>query len=186
MENGKIDIGQHLLTGKEVPPLTSKVKRVFLSQDLSRAVETQAVIRNKTKELIGQADLICYPMGSFYTSLVANILPEGVGRAIKNNPCPKIYIPNTDKDPEALGLDVVDQVERLITYLKKDDPAKTATRDVLDFVLLDTKKGKYPGRIEKGKMSDLGVEIIDCPLISGKSNPHIDADYLVRVLLSLA
>jgi CofD-related protein of GAK system len=186
LEDGKTVLGQHLLTGKEVPPITSKVKRIFLSQDLSSAVETRTIIRNKTKDLIGQADLICYPMGSFYTSLLANVLPEGVGQAIKDNPCPKIYIPNTNKDPESLGLNVFEQVERLIMYLKKDDPERTATTDVLDFVLLDTKKGRYPGKIQKKKMLDLGIQIIDCPLISPKSKPYIDANYLVPVLLSLA
>jgi 2-phospho-L-lactate transferase/gluconeogenesis factor (CofD/UPF0052 family) len=46
-------------------------------------------------DLIREAELICYPMGSFYSSLIANLLPKGVGKAVSRNPCPKVFIPNT-------------------------------------------------------------------------------------------
>jgi CofD-related protein of GAK system len=186
LEDGELVIGQHLLTGKEVAPITKKVRRVFLSDHAGEPSEIQVSIRNKTKKLIDQADLICYPMGSFYTSLVANVLPKGVGEAVKKNPCPKVFIPNTDKDPEMFGLNLVEQVERLIGYLKKDAPHRIATGDVLDFVLLDTKGGRYPGSVSKHKLRALGMEVIDCPLVTKKSKSYIDAERLIPILLSLA
>lgn len=186
LEDGELVIGQHLLTGKEVAPITKKVHRVFLSDHAGVLSKIQVPIRNKTKKLIGQADLICYPMGSFYTSLVANVLPKGVGEAIKKNPCPKVFIPNTDHDPEMFGLSLVEQVERLIGYLKADAPRSIATEDVLNFVLLDTRGGCYSGRVSKQKLQDLGVEVIDCPLVTKKSKSYIDGERLVPILLSLA
>jgi CofD-related protein of GAK system len=186
MENGKIILGQHRLTGKEVPPINKKVSRVFLTKNPDSPVETQVAIRAKTSQLIGQADLICYPMGSFYTSIVANLLPRGVGWAVQKNPCPKVYIPNTDRDPEAYGLDVAGQVEQLIAYLRKDDPDSIAPSQVLDFVLLDSKMGRYRGRSLHKRLRALGVEVIDIPLLTPETAPYIDSNLLIPILLSLA
>ena len=47
--------------------------------------------------------MICYPIGSFYSSVIANLLPDGVARAVAENDCPKIFIPNTGVDKEMLG-----------------------------------------------------------------------------------
>ena len=185
LENGEMVLGQHQLTGKEVPPIKAKVKRVFLSNDLNHPSEAQVRIRNKMKALIEQADLICYPMGSFYTSLVANLLPKGVGSTIANNPCPKVFVPSTGKDPEAFRLGLVEQLERLIAYLRKDAPRRISTKAVLDFVVLDRKAGRYPGRFSKQKLQAFGVEVIDCPLVTKASGPLIDADRLTPILLSL-
>jgi len=186
LENGEMVLGQHQLTGKEVAPIQGKVKRVFLSHDVGHPTEVQVSIRNKMKALIEQADLICYPMGSFYSSLVANLLPQGVGAAIADNPCPKVFVPSTGKDPEAFGLDLVEQIERLIAYLKKDAPHRISREAVLDFVILDRKAGGYPGRFSKQKLEASGVEVVDCPLVTQTSAPFIDANQLAPILLSLA
>ena len=55
------------------------------------------------------AGAICYPMGSFYTSVLANLLPQNVGRAVAAVQCPKIFIPNTGTDAELHGLTVAAQ-----------------------------------------------------------------------------
>ena len=82
-------------------------------------------IRNKITRLIHDADLICYPMGSFYSSLIANLLPEGVGKAISNVAVPKVYIPSTGKsDPETFGMTLMDQILTLIYYLIKNGNIK--------------------------------------------------------------
>jgi 2-phospho-L-lactate transferase/gluconeogenesis factor (CofD/UPF0052 family) len=125
-------------------------------------------------------------MGSFYTSIVANLLPKGVGRAVQKNPCPKVYIPNTDRDPEAYGLDVAGQVEQLIAYLRKDDPDSIAPSQVLDFVLLDSKMGRYRGSFLQKRLRALGVEVIDTRLLTPESAPYIDSNRLIPILLSLA
>jgi CofD-related protein of GAK system len=184
LENGEFIIGQHLLTGKEVPPLKSKVERLYLVS-AGDSAEVEVSIRKKNWQLIGSAELICYPFGSFFSSLVANLLPKGVGSAISKNRCPKIYIPSTGSDPETYGMRLFDQVEQLLAYLRKDDPQAITNKDVLNLVLIDKKKGKYRGKSTINRIKQWGVEVIHCPLVSPKSSPHIDADLLVPVLLSL-
>lgn len=186
LENGVVLAGQHLLTGKEVPPIDSMVQRVYLSESRRNPQPAVVSIREKMGSWIAEADLICYPMGSFYSSLVANLLPEGVGTAIQGNPCPKVFIPNTGVDPELFGLDLAGQVDRLLNYLCKDDPAAIKTRDVLNFILVDERSGHYNGQLNPLRLEKHGIKVINCRLVSMRSTPYIDEKLLVPILLSLA
>lgn len=67
--------------------------------------------------LIDVAEIICYPMGSFYSSIVANLLPGGVGTAVAANPCPKVFVPNTVPDAEQSGMSMSDAVGTLVRSL---------------------------------------------------------------------
>jgi len=185
LENGERVVGQHLLTGKEVPPLASKIERVFLAEDHAGGVAAQIHIREKMAALIHSAELICYPMGSFYSSLIANLLPTGVGAAISETSCPKVFIPSTGVDPECCGIGLMEQIEILLQHLKADAPGRIATSDVLNFVLIDKKRGRYQGRIDEELIRQLGVEVIDCPLIGYGPATDIDDRLLAPILLSL-
>ena len=64
---------------------------------LARIVEV--ILRDKVRNRILAADLICYPVGIFYSSVIANLLPKGVGDAILALTRPNVYIPNGGTDP---------------------------------------------------------------------------------------
>jgi len=183
--NGEIIVGQHRFTGKETPPVTSKIKRMLLSSDPDELKPKEAFIRNKVENLISDAELICYPMGSFYSSLIANFMPRGVGRSISLNPCPKVFIPNPTDDPELIDTSLMEQVETVINKLRSDDPQSIKPMDVLSFVLVDMKNGTYPGVLDVEKLKEWGIGVIDVPLISPEAGPYMDAQRLVPILLSL-
>ena len=113
-------IGQHRLTGKECQPLNSPIRSLSLCDSLGKPAAATTQIRKRNRKLIQQAELICYPPGSFYSSLLANLLPEGVGRAIARNRCPKVYIPNQGTDPEQLGMTLEDTIDKLLEQLQRD------------------------------------------------------------------
>ncbi|MBF0100791.1 MAG: GAK system CofD-like protein [Desulfobacterales bacterium] len=184
LENGNTIVGQHLLTGKEVAPIQSKITRLYLTLDQNQPESVTIPIRKKTHDLINEAELICYPMGSFFSSIIANFLPKGIGTAISKAHCPKIFIPNTTHDPELYGYDLTEQVECLISYLKQDNPDSISIHDILNFIIIDESSGMYQGELDKKKMQHLGIEVINCPLISDESRPYIDARLLVPILLS--
>jgi CofD-related protein of GAK system len=186
MDNGKTIIGQHLITGKEVPPIASPIKHIYLTDSLKDNYPIEAKLRKRNRHLFEQADLICYPPGSFYTSLIANLIPSGVGRAIADNGNPKIYIPNLDNDPEQTGMTLADCINTLLRYLKSDCPAGTKANQLINYLLVDTKNGHYVGGIPKALLNKLDIKLIDIKLIS-RNNPNVyDEDRLVAALLSLA
>ncbi len=185
LEDGSRVIGQHRLTGKEQAPLTSPIKQLFLSNNLEKYVPAQARIRKKNRNLIKTAELICYPPGSFYSSLIANLLPGGVGTAIASNECPKVYIPNLGHDPEQVGMTMDSSIQSLLHYLRADAGSRLDATQLLNFVLLDNKQGKYPDRVSMELLDKLGVQLIDTKLVSKSSAPYYDPELLATALLSL-
>jgi CofD-related protein of GAK system len=185
LEDGSCVIGQHRLTGKEVAPLSSPVRQLFLSSHEDKCVPARSEIRSKNRELIEQAELICYPPGSFYSSLVANLLPKGVGSSIAANDCPKVYCPNLGHDPEQIGMTLDRSVLTLLDYLRTDVPDDTRNEKLLNFILIDSRHGHYPSALSAGIMQELGIQIIDTRLVSRESAPYYDAKRLVSTLLSL-
>lgn len=185
LENGRRIIGQHLLTGKEVAPLNSPIKRLFLSQQAEKFVAAKSEIRKKNRKLIERAEMICFPPGSFYSSLLANLLPAGVGSAVAINEGVKVYIPNLGYDPEQIGMTIDQAVLRLIKQLRKDAGAECPSHKLLNFILMDSKQDRYQSSLSRSLMQELGVQTIDTRLVSKQSTPYYDANMLVEALLSL-
>lgn len=185
LADGEVIVGQHRFTGKETPPVTSKITRLLLSADPDELKPKETFIRKKVEKLISEAELICYPMGSFYSSLIANFMPRGVGKSISRNPCPKIFIPNPSADPELIGASLMEQVETVVDALRKDDPLSIKPMDVLSFVLVDMTNGTYPGVLDREQLREWGVGVIDIHLIDPETWPYINAQRLVPILLSL-
>ncbi len=183
LADGSVIVGQHLLTGKEAAPLTSKIRQVWLTGSLADREPVAVTISDAMHERIAGADLICYPIGSFYSSVVANLLPRGVGKAVAASGCPKVFIPNPTHDPELIGHSVAEQVARLQEYLIASGAPNAAS--ALGFVLVDSGGGEYPGGLDINAVEKLGVEVIDCPLVTESSAPYFDDKRLVQALLSL-
>jgi CofD-related protein of GAK system len=184
LKDGSRVMGQHLITGKECSPIESPIKRIYLADEKDPDKPVVAGIREKMNQLIMQAELICYPMGSFYSSIIANLLPAGVGGAVAANPCPKVFVPNTLPDCECFGMSVADQVDKLLECLKNDAPEAGAEK-LLNFVLLDTDSSRYQGGVDEQRIRGAGVEPVYCSLVSSAGEPLIDAGRLAAVLLSL-
>jgi CofD-related protein of GAK system len=184
LEDGSLIVGQHLLTGKETKPISSRIKKLFITDDPEKPRSYILKLRKKMTDIICEADLICYPMGSFFSSILAQFLVKGVGEAIAANSVPKIYIPNTGKDPECFGYTVMEQVDMLLGYGRKNDGTRTPS-DLINLVLIDRRHGNYQGGIDDDYFKRQGIKLIDCPLINSASKPYIDENLLLPVLLAL-
>jgi len=186
LEDGTQVVGQRELTGKEVPPIQSPVKKLSLSPVEPQDAVNGLGIREKTRALIRDANLIVFPIGSFYSSVVANLLPHGVVEEIASNPCPKVYIPNMGHDPEQLGMSVADCVDTLLQYLRRGAEPGIKDEQLLNFVVVDSSRGNYASPINVEAISKLGVQTLDLPLVTERSQPLIDDQSLIAILLSLA
>ena len=182
LAGGRRVIGQREITGKETPALNERIERLYLTDAEGSGEPTPVSIRQRSRDLIARAELICYPIGSFFSSVVANLLPEGVAESIAANPCPKVYVPNMGDDPEQYGLSVADCVKRLIEVLGPPEDVQ----QVLRFVVVDSRRGHYPAGLSLDDLRRLGVGVIDADLVDSGTDGRIDSDKLIGVLLSLA
>jgi len=185
LEDGRVFIGQHLMTGKEAEPIASPIKRMWLTADLADPTPVTVRIREKIDTIIRQADVVCYPYGSFYSSLLANLLPQGVGDAVAATGCPKIYIPNLGHDPEQRGLTVAGQTARLLAALETGCARACRREDLLRFVLVDSKQGRYENPLDIPAIRRLGVEVIDARFARQDNPAQADSRKVAELLLSL-
>lgn len=185
LDDGTILRGQHMITGKEVEAIRSPVRKVWLTADLESLKAAKAPISSRMRELISSADLICYPMGSFYSSVIANLLPAGVGEAVAQARCPKIHIPSLGKDPESLGLGLFESTNRIVQALESSAGRGVPTSRLMNFVLIDTANGDYQEPLELAKFSRFGIQVINTALVSERSAPLLDETLLLKNLLSL-
>lgn len=183
LEDGTRIVGQHQLTGREVPPIESPVTRLFLTGGNGDWDPVKPSIRQKTWDLISTAELICYPMGSFYSSVVANLLPDGVVQAVAQADCPKVFLPNSGPDKECPGVTVEEMTRTLMQYLSNGSDFEP--RQVLNLAVLDSKNGVYSSKPDTEALEAMGVTVIDTDLVTPQSHPHYDPDRLLGVLLSL-
>lgn len=178
-------IGQHRLTGKQVAPIGSPVRQLRLVRSLDDPSPASIHIDDKVRQTIESADLICYPMGSFYSSVVANLLPRGVGRAIAAAGCPRVYIPNTGHDPEQRGMSVADSVETLVRYARTDAGDDVPISRLVSLVLLDRDPDSYAMQVDVARLERMGVQVVSLDLVTEQSHPHLHPQRLTETLLSL-
>lgn len=182
LANGHTVIGQHLMTGKEHPELKSPIRDLFLNHGLADRVPAESRFPDRNHTLVQSADLICFAPGSFYTSLVANLLPKGVGRAVASRTVPKVYVPSLGRDPETADLSLADKVHTLLSYLHRDAGADCPAHKLLNFVIVDS---SVPDS-ETAEVRARGISVLRLDLVSKTSAPFYDPAPLCEALVSLA
>lgn len=178
-ESGRTLVGQHLMTGKETPPLGERITEVALEHPPGQIV----LLRPAERDLIQSADLLVFPPGSFFSSLIANLLPEGVAGAIASSRAPKVFVPNLGLDPELYGMTLRDQIEVLQRQLGAETEPQTASK--IDLLLTDSNLHPEVDSQLICWLKEQGIELLDMDL-AGASTDRYDEQKLCRALLALA
>jgi len=182
LEDGSQVAGQHNFTGKETAPLTSPIKTLSLIDGLASQESTTIESHPKVRELIESADLIVFPIGSFYSSVLCQLLPGGIGASIAKARCPKVYVPNMGHDPEVVGSPPHRLASQLIEAIALD-AGTSAVEECLNVVLVDTHKGRYQQDVDRAAIEALGVKVADVSMASEEG--FIEAEKLSALLLSM-
>ncbi len=188
LATGQVLVGQHRFTGKGEQgeqKLTAPIEAMWLVASEEDPTPVLPAIGPQVQETITGARTICFPVGSFYSSVLANLLPRGVGQAVAAARCPKVYVPNLGTDPEQTGLTLRLQVERLLATLLADAPG-ARPQDMLTTLLVDAEHGDYAGGIPFGWLQEIGVQVVNTPLVTRQGVTRAHAVLLAGALLPMA
>ncbi|MDE7468884.1 MAG: 2-phospho-L-lactate transferase CofD family protein [Desulfovibrionaceae bacterium] len=154
--DGREYVGQKIITTEAQVPFDD----FFLAMLTPNAKKSYTPIQVKAPkyvvEALSHADAICYPMGSFYSSILACLLVTGVSETISQAVCPKIYIPNVGIDREQGGMSVAMCVD---TLLKVVGTQREHAIDYITHIILDTDSSVYVNGIEEENIPD-GIELV--------------------------
>jgi uncharacterized cofD-like protein len=127
----------------------------------------------QTLEAIAQADMILLGPGSLYTSVIPNLLVEGIADAIRASRAPKVYIANImTQEGETEGYTLSDHLAALTAHGGRGiiDVALANSRPVSPELLERYQaEDAAPLEIDRERVAAMGIELVEQPLISDTS-----------------
>ncbi|MEG0857097.1 MAG: YvcK family protein [Terrisporobacter sp.] len=186
LKNGNIIKGESKIP-KEARKQNSTIEEVYLEPRDAKPLDE--VINS-----IHEADFVIMGPGSLYTSIIPNLLVEGVVEAIRECSATKIYIPNVMTQPgETDKYDVLDHVnainkhtnESLIDYIMVND--EIIPDSVFDKYKKDGSNQVLLDKNQRIALKKMGIKIVEGDLIEIKDDYiRHHAESLCNMINSLA
>lgn len=127
MEDNSIIVGESY-----IPEVKQKIEEVYL-------IPNDTVATPEAIEAIKASDVIVFGPGSLYTSIIPNLLPEGMREAVEDATGIKVYVSNImTQMGETLGYSAADHLEAINRHMGSN---------VIDFIILNEED-------IKGRVSD--------------------------------
>ena len=181
-ENGARVVGESKISAAKKEQ-DCRIHHVRLIPERPRAIDAALTA-------IGEADLILLGPGSLYTSVIPNLLVEGVAHAIAQSDAPKIYVCNImTQDGETEGYTAADHLEALLAHgepglvdmcLANSDPVRPG------LVERYREEDAAPLTVDRERIAALGLELVERPLASQEGNfARHDPDLLADAILEI-
>ena len=165
-----------------IPEAHKQIRRVSLHP--RHAAPVQSAL-----DAILNADIILLGPGSLYTSIMPNLLVDGVADALRQSRAIKVYICNVMTQPgETDGYTASRHVKAILDH---------AGKGVVDYVLVNAAKvpsqtaqayaaqGSYPVPVDDAALNQLGVGVISADIVSATDPGHHDPGKLTRQVMEL-
>ncbi|MHB8703398.1 MAG: gluconeogenesis factor YvcK family protein [Candidatus Tyrphobacter sp.] len=164
-----------------IPLAKQPIERVFLEPASVQPLE-QALSE------IGAADAIVLGPGSLYTSILPNLLVEGIARAIAASHAVKIYVCNVMTQPgETTNMTAADHVQALLA---------NARENVCEYVIINdeppkrllaayAEEGQGPVTPDAERIAEMGLIPVPAAVISETENVRHDPERLASVVLTV-
>ena len=139
-------------------------------------------------EAIREADLILLGPGSLYTSVIPNLLVEGVPEAIAQSDALKIYICNImTQDGETEGYTAADHLEALMAHGAKVDLCLANSAPVrAGLVERYREEDAAPLEMDRDRIGAMGLELVERPVASeGGDYARHDPEKLAAAVLEI-
>ncbi|MBQ9442380.1 MAG: YvcK family protein [Selenomonadaceae bacterium] len=163
----------------QIPEAHKKIRRVQLFPKKVPAVPAAI-------EAIENSDAIILGPGSLYTSIMPNLLVEGVAKALKKSKAIKIYICNVMTQPgETDNYSASAHAKAILDH---------TGRGAIDYVLVNSapipknfceESGSQPVEVDEEKINALGCGLIKADLISETDSGRHDPDKLCKAVMKI-
>jgi len=169
-------INGHTVEGEsKIPKQNAPISQVFLKPD-------GALLNPEALQAIMNAELVVIGPGSLYTSILPNLLVEGMVEAIKASPALKVYICNlASQEGETEGYDVNDYLRVLHEHVGSN---------IFDFVLVNSNNSYTPtgGQSQvifrpEDSTRHPEVRFIEADVVNVRIPSHHDPDKLARSIM---
>ncbi len=181
-ENGATGVGESKIAAFK-KGLDCRIQRVRLLPEKPAALPAAL-------EAIGEADLILLGPGSLYTSVIPNLLVDGVPQAIQARKVPRVYIGNImTQDGETEGMTLSDHVRALLDH---------SCPDLIDLCLANCapvppsilsryqEEGAEPILVDRAETEELGVEVVERHALSADTKyARHSPDRLAQIVMEL-
>lgn len=177
MEDGTVVEGE-----SHIPEVRKRIRRVRLFPEKVAPVQSSL-------EALRRADAIILGPGSLYTSVMPNLLVEGVAETVCKSKAIKIYICNVmTQQGETDGYTASMHVRAILDH---------AGRDAIDYVLVNSapipmdlqvhyaKSGAYPVVVDEDEINALGVGLVKADIIDAAQELHHDPAKLTRSIMKM-
>ena len=173
----------HTKDGKTIEgesKITKAGKQIAKVEYKNKVRATKEVI-----EAVHKADLIIVGIGSLYTSIIPNLLPKEMKKALKESKAKKMYICNImSEHGETDDFNVSDCIKQINKYVDKNfiDVVLANKKKVPDDIL-ELYKAEKSAQImlDKEEIKKMGVELISADLLSTANN-QARHDYIKTAL----
>jgi len=141
-------------------------------------------------QAIGEADLILLGPGSLYTSVIPNLLVDGIAQAIADAQAPKIYVCNImTQEGETEGYTAADHLQALLSHgapgLVDLCLANSAPVDP-ELVEKYREEDAAPLTVDRERIAAMGLELVEMPVGNETGNfARHDPDKLAQALLEI-
>lgn len=164
-ESGKIIEGE-----SNIPLANEKIKRVFFKEKRQAPLENLKVLE--------EADLIVFGIGSLYTSLIPNLLLEGIKESLKKTKGKVVYVCNAMQQPgETEGYTALDHIKAIRNVIGNGIIKEVIvdSQEIPEEILERYREQKSDRvTIEKEKIKNMGIKIKDRDIL------EIDSKGMVR------
>ncbi len=177
MEDGTVVEGE-----SHIPEARKRIRRVRLFPERAQAV-------GAALEAIRTADAVILGPGSLYTSILPNLLVDGMAETLRRSRAVKIYICNVMTQPgETDGYTASMHVKAILEH---------AGKGVVDYVLVNSgpisekmrenyaKQGSYPVEVDREALNRLGVGFVQADIMSGTDAGHHDPVKLREAVMKM-
>ena len=176
-EDGSRVIGESKISNRKRP-----IKRIYLNQkDCQATPEALSALK--------EADIVVIGPGSLYTSIIPNLLIEGITKAILESKAIKIYVCNImTQSGETDNYKASDHVEALVAHAK----SKLFDHCILNFAPIPPQfvekykqEDAHAVLADAEKVEEMGFSVIKDNLVSAKDCVRHDAQKLARIIVDL-